>query len=149
LIYRSDLDVTLFGDVASSRCDMLRMGLWTSNGGSCGEYTENAGIYMSGTGHSCSNCEKYYGFVTFYVTDKAIKNISFTKNDKNYTISPDEKGFCGISYELLEYPPRNNKLITEGTATDKNGNVLYTIQEIHDTAEDGLEYTIYDWVKNE
>lgn len=147
LIYKPDLDVTLLADSSSSRCDMLRMGLWMSNGGSYGEYIENTGIYMSDTGHSCSSCEKYYGFVTFYVTDKAIENISFTKNGKAYTLSPDENGFCGISYELPGYPPRNNNHITDGTATDKNGNALYTIQEIQDTAEDGLKYTVHEWVK--
>ncbi|MCR5599686.1 MAG: zf-HC2 domain-containing protein [Ruminococcus sp.] len=149
LIYRPDLDVTLIANCSSSRCDMLRMGLWISNGGSCGEYAENTGIFTSDTGHSCSYCEKYYGFVTFYVTDKAIKNINFTKNGKAYTLSPDGNGFCGISYELQSYPPRNNSYITEGTATDEKGNVLYTIQEIQNTAEDGLKYTVQEWIKAE
>lgn len=147
LIYKPDLDTTLFADSGSDRCDMMRMGLWMANGGAIGEYDENIGIHMSGTGHSCSYCDKNYSFVTFYVTDKHIKTISFVRGGSTYTVYPDEKGFCGISFEMRTDLKGDN--IHEGTATDEKGNVLYSIQEVRKKTDNNHEYTVYDWVKSD
>lgn len=148
LIYQPDLDAALFAESISDRCDLLKMGMWISSGGSCGKYDENKGIYMTGSGHSCTYCNKDYVFTEFYVTDKRIKNISFTEEEKKYTLSPDENGFCGISCEkpIDQFKGQD---IYEGTATDENGKVLYQIQEITKKRDNGKDYTYYDWVKAE
>ena len=147
LIYKPDLDISMLAESISQRCDMLRMGMWTGGGGSWGDNADN-GINMSGGGHSCSDCNKDYHFIAFYVTDKQVKNISFINEGKTYTLSPDEKGFCGMSWEMPEDQFKGGN-IHEGTATDENGRVLYTIQQVTGKTDTGYEYTIYDWVKTE
>lgn len=150
IINEPDRDVKMFSVSNSSRCDMMRMGLWTGNGGSIGEYGENNGIYMSGFGHSCSYCNKYYGSIAFYVTDNRIKNISFMLYEQSYTLSPDKNGFCGMAYEpTQEQWDSKGYGVHEGTATDENGKVLYEIQQKTKTTPKGSEFTYYDWVNVE
>ncbi len=126
--------------------------MWIGCGWSLGELNKDIGITMNGGAFDYENGAKWFGSVAFCVTDENIKKISFTMNEQTYELTPDEKGFCGIGYDVYNQNrqyvglPFNGK-ISEGTATDENGRVLYSIQQVTENFA-GKDVTYYDWVKS-
>ena len=147
LIHHPDLNVVQFSGCFSDRSDLLRMGMWIAGSSCWSIYDDNTPILMTCGISSYDNCSKYFGNVAFFVADDRIKKISFVKSGKNYTISPNKSGFCGVIYETNEQ--KYNQSISEGTATDGTGKVLYQIQEITKKLDNGSDYTYFDWVKAE
>ena len=152
LIYQPDKNETFFVSCDSDRSDLLRMGMWIGCGWSLDELNKDIGITMNGGAFDYENGAKWFGSVAFCITDENIKKISFTMNEQTYELTPDEKGFCGIGYDVYNQNrqyvglPFNGK-ISEGTATDENGSVLYSIQQITENFA-GEDITYYDWVKS-
>ena len=132
----------------ADRSDLLRMGMWSGTGGAWTYIPEDIGIFMDGTTLSYDNGMSSFSMMAFYTADKNVKHISFVLGGESYELEPDEKGFCCLRYETDSNDIRDRS-IYEGTATDANGRVLYTVQEISGTSDSGYEYTIHDWVKAE
>lgn len=142
---------TMFAESTADRSDLLRMRMWSGTGGSWGTLPTDNKIIMGGGGCSYDNCLKYCGCTAFYVTDKRIKKISYVEHGKNYTLYPDENGFCGTGYTIADQQQfeYDDFTVSEGTATDENGKVLYEIQQKTKTTPKGSEFTCYDWVNVE
>ena len=142
-------EATMFATSTANRRDLLKIGMWNSTGGSWGPLPTDKEIITISNETSYDNGLKYCGYTAFYVTDDRIKEISYKDHEKNYTLNPDENGFCGIGYTISDQQQFDNASykISEGTATDENGKVLYEIQEVSRGVKDGKERVDYDWVK--
>ncbi|MBR5684017.1 MAG: zf-HC2 domain-containing protein [Ruminococcus sp.] len=142
---------TMLAESTADRSDLLRIGMWSGTGGSIGDLQTDKAIIVEGGACSYDNGLKYCGCTAFYVTDKRIKKISYVEHGKTYTLFPDENGFCGTGYSIAaQYEFETDPfIISEGTATDENGKVLYEVQEVSKGIKKGKEYSKYDWVKVE
>ncbi len=139
---------TLFIAGNTDRGDLLRLGMWIGCGTNGGCVVKDCGISMTGGSFTYENGSKWFGTKAFYVTDENVEHIEFVMDGQTYELVPDKNGFCVMSYDPSPEPVPDRITVREGKATDGNGKVLYTIQEITENA-DGYEYTYYDWVKAE
>lgn len=147
LLYQADNGQTALCMTDAERTDPLRLGMWISSGMAYGNEIPDKGIAMSYPGGTYDNCSKGYQIYAFYVTDARVRSVSFTVNGTAYTMTPDKNGFCGIwtdcapstAEHLAEEP-----VFTDGTATDADGNVLYTLETVTMSGA-GSEWEVYEW----
>ncbi len=115
--------------------------LYEQSGGGWGFLPKKNGIYMNDSGISIESSQRSGAFyyTGFYVTDPEVKTVTVKEGKQEHVLTPDENGFCCMR-------KRSSVEIREGWATDKNGTVRYTLQEIPLTTNYGEEYTGIDWV---
>lgn len=124
---------TLFCMLHADRSDPDRLFMWNSGGMTCQPL--KVGINMIYT-------EDHPVSAAFYSTDDRVKQIQFTFINVQWTLELDENGFGVI-------PLRTGfgMEITDGTATDENGHVLYRTENTGEIDENGRKVT--RWVKTE
>ena len=76
----------------------------------------------------------------FYVTDPQVRRISVIAGSRSYQAEPDANGFCAI---LMD---DRNQWISQGEATDADGNVRFRIGKVQKTTDHGEAYEVYDWL---
>ncbi len=103
-----------------------RTGILMNEGGSC----LDDGRHTYSIGHAAG----------FYVTDPQVRRISVIAGSRSYQAEPDANGFCAI---LMD---NRNQWISQGEATDADGNVCYRIGKVQKTTDHGETYEIYDWI---
>jgi|GEM_PF-2590610 len=126
--------------------DMNRANLfwmWDSTGGSSTMVFPETIIVEAYELHSVDG--GYMTYADIYVGDDRVKNVQFVMHDNIVTAEINENHFANI---LLPFIVDTSERITEGTALDKDGNVLYQIEPVTRNI-DGTEYTSYEWVKVE
>ena len=136
----------LFAESTAERSDLLRMGMWSGTGGSWEEFPADKKIFETGCLVS-ENELKYRGHIAFYVTDDRVEKISFVRSGETYTLYPDKNGFCGIGFAFDDKQQYDSFRISEGTAVDANGKILYEKQGVSRSNINGKEVVDYDWVK--
>ena len=104
------------------------------------------------TGYSETRNEASYELycIGFLASDKAVKTIEYTAGGCTRTVELDENGY------FCESCKRGMNIVTEGKAMDKDGKVLYTLQQRTEKPNGkklshgiDTEYTYTEWVKPE
>lgn len=136
-----------FTECYGSRKDAYHFNLlYECAGGGWSFQPMKTGIYMQDGGFSqTSSTEKKSAEIrcaAFYVTDPRVRTLTVTDGNTERTLTPDENGFCSMLRQ-------SDDEITCGTAYGENGNVLYTVQQVEHTNENGELYGEPEWVQAE
>ena len=136
------------------RSSPLQLGMWTDRGGSWGFRPDTSGIQMMSGGGSFQNGQQSLFYHTFFTDDPAVRMLRVQISGAQKEIPLDEKGFgavaANIAYRIegsCAADDMNDFLeLREGEAFDANGNLLYRIEPIESTTENGVTYTHYEWM---
>ena len=149
-IYLPSTDDTFLMTLTADRSNPLAFGIWNCTGDEAGDIVKDMGVYSVFNMSPYMNHTKFLWTVGFYSSDPAVTTIRVTTNDKENTLTLDERHFAAFRIpdtenDATEKAP--NEILTEGASLDQNGNILYHLQPFERSVSFASSYYEIEWIK--